>query len=93
MEKVLDIIFRRDRPVPDIPVCPNHHVDMRLRGRFGTPARFSKQSQEDYTLLYFCPVPECNETAERKVARTQIPVPGESPDRPAYSRGGDDFSL
>ena len=93
MEKVLDVIFRRDRTVPAIPVCPSHKVEMRLRGRLGTPTRFSKQSQEDYTSIYFCPVPECNETAERKVARTQIPVPGESPARPAFGRGGDDFSL
>ncbi len=93
MEKVLDIVFRRNRPVPLIPVCPNHNVEMRLRGRLGTPTRFSNQSQEDYTLIYFCPTPECNETAERLVSRTQIPIPGESPARPAFGRGGDDFSL
>lgn len=93
MEKVLDIVFRRNRPVLAIPVCPNHKVEMRLRGRLGTPARFSNQTQEDYTFIYFCPVPECNETAERVVARTQIPVPGETPERPAFARGGDEFSL
>lgn len=93
MERVLDIVFRRNRPIPVIPVCPDHKVEMRLRGRFGRPARFTNQSQEDYTLIFFCPIPECNETAERKVARTQIPVPGESPARPEFARGGDDFSL
>jgi hypothetical protein len=93
VQKVMDIVFRRNRPVPRIPICPSHHVEMRLRGRLGTPARFSKQSQEDYTLIYFCPVPECNETAERVVNRSQIPVPGMEPVRPEYARGGDEFSL
>ena len=93
VEKVFDIVFRRNRPVPRIPVCPDHKVEMRVRGRMGRPSRFSKQTQEDYTFIYFCPVPECNQTAERQVARTQIPVPGEEPARPEFARGGDEFSL
>lgn len=86
MQRVLDVILRRDRPEPDIPVCSDHHVDMRLRGKQGRPTRFSSQSEEEYTLIYFCPVEGCNHTAEVTRVHTQIPVPGEPPARPSFSR-------
>ncbi len=86
MQRVLDVILRRDRLEPDIPVCPDHHVEMRLRGKQGRPTRFSSQSEEEYTLIYFCPVEGCNNTAEVARTHTQIPVPGEPPARPTFSR-------
>lgn len=89
MQRALDIVLRRVRPDPQIPVCSEHKVEMRLRGKQGRPARFTDQTEEEYTLIYFCPVPDCNHTAERKRAATEIPVPGESPERPSFSRRGD----
>ncbi|CAA9548322.1 MAG: hypothetical protein AVDCRST_MAG73-2631 [uncultured Thermomicrobiales bacterium] len=89
MQRVLDVIFRRDRLEPDIPPCPDHKVDMRLRGKQGRPARFSDQTEEEYTLIYFCPVEGCNQTAQVKRVKTQIPVPGEPPERPSFARRGE----
>ena len=86
MHRVLDVILRRDRVLPAIPHCPDHEVEMRLRGKQGRPARFSDQTEEEYTLIYFCPVEGCNQTAEVKRVKTQIPVPGESPERPSFAR-------
>jgi hypothetical protein len=37
-------------------------------------------------LIYYCPVEGCNQTATVDKVNTQIPVPGESPLRPAYAR-------
>ena len=88
MQRVLDIILRRDRVEPEIPLCPNHTTEMRLRGKQGRPTRFSDQTEEEYTLIYFCPVEGCNETAEVKRVKTQIPVPGEPPERPLFARRG-----
>jgi len=87
--RVLDVILRRDRPDPEIPVCPDHKVEMRLRGKLGRPTRFSAQSEEDYTLIYFCPVEACNSTDTRNRVKTQIPVPGEAPPRPLFARRED----
>ena len=89
MQRIVDVIFRRERNETDIPLCPSHKVEMRLRGKQGHPSRFSDQSEEAYTLIYFCPVDQCDHTAERKQVRTQIPVPGEPPERPLFSRPGD----
>jgi hypothetical protein len=89
MQRMLDIILGRERVVPEIPICPDHKVEMHLRGKLGRPTRFTSQTEEDYTLIYFCPVEECNQTDERERARTQIPVPGEPPERPAFARVGD----
>jgi hypothetical protein len=89
MPSLLDVILRREVVEPYIPVCPDHHLEMRLRGRLGKPSRFSDQSEEEYTLIYFCPADGCNQTATRVRVRTQIPVPGEAPDRPIYSRPGE----
>ena len=88
MQRVLDVILRRDRVEPEIPECPEHGVEMRLRGKQGRPTRFSDQTEEEYTLIYFCPVEGCNETAHVTRVRTQIPVPGEPPERPAFARRG-----
>jgi hypothetical protein len=59
---------------------------MLMRGVIGRPARFSYQTEETYTVIYFCPVQGCDETATTQLAMTQIPVPGESPRRPAFAR-------
>ena len=88
MNRVLDVILRRERREPEIPHCPEHGGEMRLRGKQGRPTRFSDQTEEEYTLIYFCPVEGCNETAHVKRVKTQIPVPGEPPERPAFSRRG-----
>jgi hypothetical protein len=86
MPSLLDVILRRNTEEKTPPECPDHHVEMRLRGKQGRPSRFEGMSQEDYTQIYFCPVEGCNVTAERKVARRQIPVPGMQPARPEFAR-------
>ena len=88
MQRVLDVILRRERIEPEIPLCSDHTTEMRLRGKQGRPARFSDQTEEEYTAIYFCPVEGCNQTAHVKRVRTQIPVPGEPPERPAFARRG-----
>jgi hypothetical protein len=93
VQKALDIVFRRNRPEPAVPICPEHKVSMALRGKQGRPARFSAQTEEEYTAIYFCPVPDCNQTETRHVVRTQIPVPGEVPARPSFSRSPENNSL
>lgn len=84
--RLLDVVFRRSVAPPAVPSCPDHKLEMRLRGKMGRPARFSETTEEEYTLIYFCPVPDCNHTAERKQARSQIAVPGEAPTRPSFAR-------
>jgi hypothetical protein len=84
--KIFDVILRRKRDEPAIPKCPDHKTDMLLRGKMGRPTRFEDQSEELYTLIYYCPVEGCNQTATVDKVNTQIPVPGESPLRPAYAR-------
>lgn len=86
MPSLLDTILGRKSNEPEIPDCPEHDVDMHLRGKLGRPSRFSYQTEEEYTLVYFCPVEGCNETATRDMRRTQIPVPGAAPKRPMFSR-------
>lgn len=70
----------------DTPVCPDHGVTMDLFKNVGKPARFSDQATQTYTLLYRCPVPGCDNTAERERVRNQIPVSGEQTPRPAWSK-------
>jgi hypothetical protein len=89
MPSLIDVIFRRNLVEPDIPVCPDHEREMLLRGKQGKPTRFTDQSEEEYTLIYYCPVDQCNQTAERTRVRTQVPVPGQSPPRPEFSRRGE----
>ncbi len=86
LPNLLDIIFRRNLDEPDNPVCPDHKVEMWLRGKQGRPSRFSNQTEEEYTLIYYCPVEGCNNTDARSQVRTQIPVAGEPPTRPSFSR-------
>ena len=88
VQRVLDVILRRDRIEPEVPLCPDHKTEMRLRGKQGRPTRFSAQTEEEYTLIYFCPVEGCNQTAHVKRVKTQIPVPGEPPQRPTFARRG-----
>jgi hypothetical protein len=78
--------MRGDEPVQDdIPECRMHNVPMELFKKVGKPARFQDQETETYALLFRCPVPGCDETAERRRVRNQIPVPGERTARPAYA--------
>jgi hypothetical protein len=86
MASLMDVILRRNTEEKTPPECPDHHVEMRLRGKQGRPSRFEGMSEETYTQIYFCPVPGCNETAERTVARRQVPVPGVPPKRPGFAR-------
>lgn len=87
--KYINWALRREVDEPDIPVCPDHNIQMRLRGMQGRPARFSRQTEGEYTYIYFCPYEQCNQTAMRQVAKSQAPVPGEAPERPYYARDGD----
>jgi hypothetical protein len=86
VQRVLDWVFKRERVKPDVPLCPDHHVPMMMRGVIGQPARFTYQTEETYTVIYFCPVLGCDETAEDQMSMTQIPVPGASPARPDFAR-------
>jgi hypothetical protein len=86
MPSLLDNLLGRNQNEPEIPDCPDHHVDMRLRGKQARPTRFHDQTEGEYTLIYFCPVDGCMQTASRVFHRTQIPVPGAAPKRPVFSR-------
>ncbi len=89
MPSLLDVILRRNLDEPAVPNCPDHKTDMRLRGKQGRPSRFSAQSEEEYTAIYYCPVEGCNHTDQRAHVRVQVPVPGEPPERPGFSRSKD----
>ncbi len=86
VQRLLNAIMRREDDEPEIPNCPEHNIDMRLRGKQGRPTRFADQSEQEYTLIFFCPVEQCNHTAAVTRVRTQIPAPGESPERPTFAR-------
>ncbi len=86
MQRILDVILRREQEDPHIPDCPIHHVEMRLRGKMGRPTRFSQQTEEEYSLVFFCPVDGCDETKIIDRVKTQIPGPGEAPARPDFAR-------
>lgn len=90
MQRFIDNLLRRDRDDPEIPNCPDHGVDMMLRGKQGRPTRFADQTEQEYTYVYFCPVPECNQTALVQRHEAQIPVPGLPQERPSFARR-DDF--
>lgn len=89
MPSLIDMILGRTPVESRVPACPAHQLEMDLRGKIGRPSRFAATSEEDYTLIYYCPIEDCNETAERNVRRTQIPVPGRSPKRPDFARTSD----
>lgn len=86
VQRVLDWVFKRERDKPEVPICPTHRVPMQMRGVVGAPARFSYQTEETYTVIYFCAIQGCDETATEQLAMTQIPVPGSAPRRPLYAR-------
>lgn len=86
VQRLIDAIMRRERDEPEIPHCPDHGTEMHLRGKQGRPARFADQTEEEYTLIFYCPEDKCNHTAEVKRVKTQIPVPGEPPERPLFAR-------
>jgi hypothetical protein len=87
--KYVNWLLRRQAEVPSIPECHDHHVQMRLRGMMGRPTQFSRQTEEEYTFLYFCPVEGCNETAAVTRPSSQAPGTGEAPPRPVYARPRD----
>lgn len=58
---------------------------MALHKKVGRPTRFQEQQTATYTLLFRCTVPGCDETAERKRIRNQIPAPGELTERPTWA--------
>lgn len=71
------------------PVCPDHHVDLRLRGKIGRPARFHDQTLSEYTMIYVCPHDDCSYSESRTVQRNQAAIPGAAPERPAFARVND----
>lgn len=87
--RILDTVLRRTVDEPHIPNCPDHKIDMQLRGKIGRPARFSDTTAQSYTHIFFCPVEGCDQTAEREVSRLQIAVPGAPPARPVFWRRGE----
>ena len=74
---------------PATPLCPQHDVPMRLRGKLGRPARFESTLQEEYTLVYFCNVRGCGESTLVERTNSQIPAPGFAQPRPDYIRPRD----
>jgi hypothetical protein len=89
VQRLADIVLGRRRTEAEVPTCHEHNVAMRLRGKQGRPTRFTAQTEEEYTLIYFCPVEGCNATEEVKRVKTQIPYADEVPERPLFSRRGD----
>jgi hypothetical protein len=86
--RILDTVFRRQVDEPETPICPDHKVEMNLRGKMGRPTRFADTQSQTYTHIFFCPVPGCDHSKERQVSRKQIAVPGEPPRRPVFARRG-----
>jgi hypothetical protein len=84
IQRVLAFL-RGDDPPQTEPACPNHGVQMELFKKVGKPARYNDQETETYDFLYRCPVPGCDESATRRRIRNQIPVPGETTARPAWT--------
>ena len=86
--RILNMVFRRPSVEPPVPICDDHKVEMHLRGKLGRPSLYSDMTQETYQLIYFCPVPGCDNSKEVEQVRSQIPVPGATPTRPDFSRRG-----
>ncbi len=87
--KYVNWALRRQSADLDIPRCPSHDVQMRLRGVIGRPTRFRWQTEETYRYIYFCPVDKCNETVEIVRKRSQVPGGTDIPERPVYARPQD----
>jgi hypothetical protein len=85
LERLRGWVLGQPADEDEIPVCPDHRTQMVLFRKLGKPARFSDQETEAYDLIFRCPVPGCDNTALRQRFRTQIPVPGEVTDRPAWA--------
>ena len=86
LEKLLAWV-RGDVPTQDdVPECPRHHQPMEMFKKVGRPARYSAQETETYELIFRCTAPGCDESATRQRVRTQIPVPGETTERPGWAR-------
>ncbi len=85
LQKVLDWVRGEVANDTDWPMCPRHDTRLKLVKKIGQPARFMDQETETYTLMFHCPVEECDEQATRQRVRTQIPVPGEQPQRPPWA--------
>lgn len=89
MPSLIERITGRREKDSGVPVCPDHQLEMVLRGKVGRPARFADQTASEYRLIYICPVPDCDEKADRPVLRNQAAVPGAAPERPVFSRRND----
>ncbi|MEZ4505561.1 MAG: hypothetical protein R2848_06760 [Thermomicrobiales bacterium] len=86
--KYVNWALRRQAQESDTPRCPDHKIEMRLRGIIGQPARFRWQTEEDYTYIYFCPVDKCNQTVE-VIAQSAGANGTDIPARPVYARPND----
>jgi len=87
--KYVNWALRRQGDDSDTPRCPDHKVDMRLRGIIGQPARYHWQSEEAYTYIFFCPVDKCNQTVEVLRRKSQVPGGTDVPKRPVFARPND----
>jgi hypothetical protein len=85
LQKVMGWVRGEVADESEWPMCPRHDVRMEMFKKVGQPTRFMDQETETYTLLFRCPVEGCDEQATRRRARTQIPVPGERPERPSWA--------
>ena len=86
MHKMLDVVFRRNRVEPEIPVCPDHRVDMRLRGKQGRPTRFTAQTEEEYTLIYFARSKGATTLTRGNGSRHRLQCRASPPTRPSFAR-------
>lgn len=86
LQKVLDWARGTVAEESGWPVCPVHDVRMELFKTVGRPAYFTDQETGSYTLLYRCPLDDCDEQSTRRRLRTQIPVPGERTERPSWAK-------
>ena len=51
---------------------------MQMRGVIGRPARFSYQTEETYTVIYYCPVPGMRRDSGSAAGHDADPGPGRS---------------
>jgi hypothetical protein len=78
--------FGNKPPTEEEPVCPVHNTPMVIRAKVGKPARFTNQQTQTYTLIFRCPVPQCDETKQITRQRYQVSVPGETLGRPDWAK-------